>query len=137
MPCEWLGQKKGLSWSGSFCATSPLQEFWTNPSVPRRWWRGFVFVQLHTELLSALIRKALVPQCKRFSCLLVKDSLSGCSCRRQTKPLQHLRRLECPSERTVSRRNSGISSPNHDRSQLRLRMLLQPVMETISTAPVF
>lgn len=63
------------------------------------------------ELWSAFIRKALVPQGKRFSCLLVKASPSGCYCRRQTDPFQHLSRLECPSERTlaVSRINSETS----------------------------
>lgn len=115
---EWLGQKKGLSWSGSFFATSPLQHFAQIPLSPGGGGEVCLYSCTHSEeLSSSFIRKALVPQCKRFSCLLVKDSLLGCYCRRQTNPLQHLCRLECPSERTVavSRKNSEISYPSHDR----------------------
>lgn len=92
------------------------------------------------ELWSAFIRKALVLQCKRFFCPLVSDSPSGCYSRRQRNPPQHFSRLECPSERivAVSRKNSKVSLSYHCRSssQLRLRMLLEAVMETTSTAPV-
>lgn len=106
---EWLGQKKGPSSCGSCFATSPFQCFGQTPLSPRG---GGGEVCLYScthreELPSAFIRKALAPQCKRFFCLLVKDSASGYNCRRQTNPLQHLCRLGCPSEKrvAVSRKN--------------------------------
>lgn len=135
--CEWLGQKKGMSWSGSFFATSPLQ-----PLCPKRWWRRSVFVQLHSQW------RAVVCFHQESTCSTGQETFLSLGegfplrvlLRRQTNPFQHLCRPECPSERTlaVSRINSETSLPNHYRwsSQLRLKMLLELVMETISTTLV-
>lgn len=52
--CEWLGQKKGMSWSVkgmSWSVSLPPAHYsiLDKPLCPKRWWRRSVFVQLHSQ----------------------------------------------------------------------------------------